>query len=150
MSTLYILKEQLSDRAMDLRLKLRPTDKIDDGSIECFLGLIDARLKHVLSLAQDVELIEAIKEVEMQEPDSEAWLSASYSSVLKNADSIRAEHKDQPRALQYLSGIVTDLFVDFCKFKGRAGEGRHRIPELQQLILTYDFATIVAFFKRES
>ena len=31
-----------------------------------------------------------------------------------------------------VSGSV--LLVDFCKFKGRAGEGKHRIPELQQLI----------------
>ncbi len=35
-------------------------------------------------------------------------------------------------------GIVTDMFVDWNRLKGQ--DARHRIPELQQVIMSPDFS----------
>ena len=117
--------------------------QIQDESIPAFLGLIHPKLQHQLALAQQVELIDAIKEIQQQEDDTR-WMSSHYAEIVANADRIRAEFKERPRALQYLSGIVTDLFVDRYKFKG--ADVKHKIPELQQLLCAYDFDRLVEFF----
>lgn len=54
----------------------------------------------------------------MQEEGSHAWMSDEYKYIIENADRIKTDFKAQPRALQYLSGILTDLLVDVSKFRG--------------------------------
>lgn len=75
------------------------------------------------------------------------------------------EMKTQPKALEMLFGLVTDLFVDRHKFKGHSVrvvwiaallgwvrcacvcvQVQHMIPHLMGLLQSYDFDTIVAFF----
>ena len=45
-------------------------------------------------------------------------MSQDYLDILENADQLRKDFENQPRALEHLSGIVTDLYVDNHKFKG--------------------------------
>jgi hypothetical protein len=40
--------------------------------------------------------------------------------------------------LEYLTGIITDLFIDWNRLLGT--DARNRIPELQQTILASDFS----------
>ena len=64
--------------------------------------------------------------------------------MANNAASIKQQHESQPRSLEYLSGIVTDLFVDVHKFRGQ--QVTHKMPELIGLLRNYDFDALVAFF----
>ena len=52
-------------------------------------------------------------------PPLPQWLSQEYREILKNAKRIQDEFKDRPRALAYIIGIVTDLYVDWHKYNGR-------------------------------
>ncbi|CAM9416746.1 unnamed protein product [Heterosigma akashiwo] len=81
----------------------------------------------------------------MQEADR-AWLFPEYADVLRNAEALRAEFKDRPRALEFLSGIITDLFVDQHKFKGH--DVKHKIPDLHAVLRDYDYDTLLAFFNQ--
>ena len=47
------------------------------------------------------------------------FMSEEYKDILKNADLIRAQFKQQPRKLTYLWGIIADLYTDTAKIKGR-------------------------------
>jgi len=47
----------------------------------------------------------------------------------------------------YLSGIITDLFVDRHKLRGL--DVRHNIPELQALINDYDFDRLLSVFSEQ-
>jgi Bardet-Biedl syndrome 7 protein len=71
-------------------------------------------------------------------------MSSEYKQTLTNADALKKEFENQPRALEYLSGIVTDLYVDNHKFKGH--NVTHKIPELLQLLQNYDYDAVVRFF----
>jgi Bardet-Biedl syndrome 7 protein len=44
---------------------------------------------------------------------------------------VEREFKRQPRQLEYLHGIVKDLFIDFHKFKGT--NVKHRVGQLEQV-----------------
>ena len=46
------------------------------------------------------------------------WMSEEYRNIAKDATQLAKELETQPRAVEYLSGIITDLFVDKHKFKG--------------------------------
>ena len=48
--------------------------------------------------------------------------------------------------MQYLSGIITDLYVDFMKLKRGGLEKRQRLSELHQLINAGDMKAIIRFF----
>lgn len=53
------------------------------------------------------------------------------------------EHKQQPRQLEYLHGIVKDLFIDFHKFKG--SNVKNRLPQLENLLRNYDMDSLIHF-----
>ena len=48
--------------------------------------------------------------------------------------------------LEYLGGIVTDLYVDWHKLKGR--DVKHNIPALQTALANYSLQSIAAFFDK--
>jgi hypothetical protein len=45
------------------------------------------------TVARQVGLIEAIKELQMQEPDAQDWLTPEYQQILRDAEGLRAEVK---------------------------------------------------------
>jgi len=73
-------------------------------------------------------------------------MSEEYKDILKNADSIRAAFKLQPRKLTYLWGVVADLYTDTAKIKGRHNV-HTKMGQLKQLLTNYDFEQLVLFFR---
>jgi Bardet-Biedl syndrome 7 protein len=142
-STIAILKEVISREATNRRVSLSDSVQIIDETIPAFLEMVHPKLDAMLAVVQQVELLEAVKEIRMQEADA-SWMSPEYQYVLDNADQIRAQFKERPRALEFIAGIVTDLFVDFHKFRGH--NAKHKIPELQQLLSNYCYEDVLAFF----
>jgi len=143
-SAVAIAKEMISRLATARRIQLEEDLTAKEESVECFLSLIRGKLEHLLSLARKVDIIEAIQEITQQSGDDGSWLSPEYAAILKSQDLIKQEFKDRARALEYLTGIVTDLFVDWHRLRGV--EVRHRIPQLQQVILSNDFNALVQQF----
>ena len=116
-STLAIFKECVSRESMRRRVHVSDSVEVKESTIPGFLGLLHNRLQHLLALSRQVEIIEALKEVSTSEGGDNSWMSAEYVSILKNADAIRAEHKQRPMLMNYLAGIITDLFVDRHKLR---------------------------------
>ena len=83
-----------------------------------------------------------VQEIRLQGDSS--FLSAEYQDVLAHSDKYKREHKHQPRALEMLFGLITDLYVDKCKFKGH--DVQHRIPDLMALLHGYHYDEVLAFF----
>lgn len=144
-SAVAIAKEMVSRLATARRIQLEEELTAREQSVECFLSLIRGKLEHLLSLARKVEIVDAIMEIAHQDTDN-SWLSAEYKDILASQETIKQEFKDRTRALEYLTGIVTDLFVDWHRLRGI--EAKHRIPQLQQVILTNDFPALLQQFVR--
>ena len=118
LSTLAIFKECVSRESTKRRVHVSDSVDVNEESIPNFLGLMHNRLQHLLSLSRQVEIIEAIKEINTAEGGDNKWMSPEYKEILKNADQIRAEHKMRPMIQNYLCAIITDLFVDRHKLRG--------------------------------
>jgi Bardet-Biedl syndrome 7 protein len=46
--------------------------------------------------------------------------------------------------LEFLTGIVTDLYVDWNRIQGT--DAKHKIPQLQNIVFNGDFGQIIKFF----
>lgn len=124
------------------------------------------KLSHQVSLAKNMQIIDAVQEIVMQEggsgnsngSDSNSrinanitkeqcpWLSDEYIAIARNQEQIRRDFKAREKSLTYLSGIITDLYVDYTKLKYGGGDMRAKLPELQKLIYTADIQALTRFF----
>ena len=111
------------------------------------LHKVDPMLCYQLSLANKVKLIDTLKEVKMQEPDID-FLAPEYLDILDNEEKIKRELKEQPGRLQFLHGVVIDLYVDHAKFNGKNVTAQ--VPMLQRVLETYSLDSLLGFFLRNS
>ena len=86
-------------------------------------------------------------QVRMQEPDTN-FLAPEYLEILENEEQIKRELKEQPGRLQFLHGIVVDLFVDNAKFMGQ--NVTSQVPALQRVLQDYNIEALIGFFSRTS
>jgi len=90
-------------------------------------------------------VVEGLKELQAG-GDELACLSDEYKDLLRNADAVREAYKEQPQMLNYLWGIISDLYTDCLKFKG-IHQVRPRIQQLNELMNRHSFDDVVAFFR---
>lgn len=161
-STVAIVKENITRLATYHRVNIAESLDLKDEAIESFLGLLRDKLSHQISLAKSMAVMEAIQEIIMQDgaggavvgSDGHAsitrekypWLSAEYVEIARNQESIRRDYKLRVKSLEYLCGIITDLYVDYCKLKRGGVDKRAKLPELHRLIYTADMDAICNFF----
>ncbi|OQR97631.1 hypothetical protein ACHHYP_10175 [Achlya hypogyna] len=145
-STIAILKEVITKEATTRKVGLDIAFDIKPSTIPHLLGLLRPKLDEKQMIASQVKIIDGIKELQMHEADHVLWMSPEYQSILNDADKIQDEFKARPRALNYLAGVLTDLYVDICKFRGV--NPKPQIPQLYQLLDHYNFDALVDFFMR--
>jgi Bardet-Biedl syndrome 7 protein len=142
-STLAILKDFITKQATTRKMQVKSPFEIKDDTCANVLQLLHPKLQYQLSLSEKVKLIDALKEIEMQEQDV-SFLSEQYKEILENHKSIEKEFEMQPRRLEFLHGIVKNLYNDKYKFKGQ--NVSHKLPVLQGLLEKYDLKEVQAFF----
>ncbi|XP_064637282.1 Bardet-Biedl syndrome 7 protein homolog isoform X2 [Lineus longissimus] len=145
-STISILKDVLTKEATKKKIRLDITYDINEESIPHTLQLIHPKLEYQLLLAKKVQLIDALKELQVHENDT-SFMSPEYQQILKDADSLQAEYKRQPCHLERLYGMITDLFIDKFKFKGQ--NVKTRVPVLLEVLDNYDLNTLIGFFQSQ-
>lgn len=143
-STISILKDVLTKEATKKKISLNITYEINDDSIPYTLNLIHPKLEYQLLLAKKVQLIDALKELQVHENDT-TFMSPEYRQILEDAEELQAEFKRQPCHLERLYGMITDLYIDKFKFKGQNVKGR--VPALLEVLDNYDLQTLVQFFE---
>lgn len=146
-SVIAILKEVITKEATNKKVTLNISLDIKKESIPVIFEYLRPLLDAKHALASQVKLIEGIKELQLHEDDYAAWMAPEYQGILGNAEQIMAEFKVSPRALNYLAGILTDLYVDLCKFRGT--NAKQNLPRLYQLIERYHFDSLLDFYIRE-
>ncbi|GFO27542.1 Bardet-Biedl syndrome 7 protein homolog, partial [Plakobranchus ocellatus] len=143
-STISILKDVLSKEATKKKIRLDISYDVKEESIAHTLQMIHPRLEHQLLLAKKVQLIDALMELQVNEPDV-SFMSPEYQQILANADQLRAEFKRQPCHLERLYGMITDLYIDKFKFKGQNVKGK--VPALLEVLDNYDLSSLINFFE---
>ncbi|CAH1777872.1 unnamed protein product [Owenia fusiformis] len=143
-STISILKDVLSKEATRKKIHLNINYEINDASIPYTLQLIHPKLEYQLLLAKKVQLIDALKELQVHEQDI-SFMSPEYQQILKDADKLQEEYKKQPCHLERLYGMITDLFIDKYKFKGQ--NVKSRVPHLLEVLDNYELQGLIEFFQ---
>ncbi|XP_054846504.1 Bardet-Biedl syndrome 7 protein isoform X2 [Eublepharis macularius] len=142
-STISILKDVLSKEATKRKINLNISCDINEVSVNHTLQLIHPKLEYQLMLAKKVELIDALKELQTHEGNTD-FLIPEYRSIVEDAEQLLKEHEKQPASLERLYGMITDLFIDKFKFKGT--NVKTKVPLLLEILGSYDQDTLLAFF----
>ncbi|KAF1329850.1 hypothetical protein FI667_g5565, partial [Globisporangium splendens] len=143
-SVIVILKEVITKEAMARKVTLNMSLDVKKETIPVMLGFLRPLLDSKHALASQVKLIESIKELQMHEDDYLAWMAPEYQHILNRSEQILSEFQASPKAINYLAGVLTDLYVDLCKFRGT--NVKQNLPRLYQLIEHYHFDSLVDFY----
>eukprot|EP01062_Namystynia_karyoxenos_P068211 TRINITY_DN6256_c0_g1_i1.p1 TRINITY_DN6256_c0_g1~~TRINITY_DN6256_c0_g1_i1.p1 ORF type:complete len:783 (+),score=313.24 TRINITY_DN6256_c0_g1_i1:113-2350(+) len=145
-SCLMVIRDYITYAATTRKIKVNVNvDAANlDSSCRRVLELLHEKLQYQLGLSEKVKLIEALKEIEMQEQDV-TFLAQDYRDIIGSARQIEREHKLQPRRLEFLYGIVRKLYMD--KHKTRGQSPQQKIPQLmQKLQENYRLSDLQDFF----
>jgi len=100
-------------------------------------------------IARKNQLIDALRELKMQEEgaggEDMKFISEEYREIIRDADLIRAQFKMQPRKLNYLWGVIADLYTDTAKIKGRHNV-QSKMGILKQILQKYNYDMLFTFF----
>eukprot|EP00074_Homo_sapiens_P087979 XP_016863847.1 Bardet-Biedl syndrome 7 protein isoform X6 [Homo sapiens] len=102
-STISILKDVLSKEATKRKINLNISYEINEVSVKHTLKLIHPKLEYQLLLAKKVQLIDALKELQIHEGNTN-FLIPEYHCILEEADHLQEEYKKQPAHLERLYG----------------------------------------------
>ena len=59
-----------------------------------------------------------------------------------------SRQRRQPARLERLYGMITDLYIDYNKFKGL--NVKNKVPALLEILDKYDLTTLTNFFQSEN
>ncbi|KAL9651636.1 hypothetical protein ABK040_001581 [Willaertia magna] len=136
LTAISVIEEILTKTATDRKVKVNVSFEVNDSSFAHALTLLYPKLEFLLKLNERVKLIDALKEIQLQEEDI-SFLSREYKEILENSESIIEESKKQSRKLDFLNGIVIRLFHDCLKFKRR--NIQNYLPTFKQMLETKSY-----------
>ncbi|KAM9470198.1 BBSome complex member BBS7 [Clarias gariepinus] len=142
-STISILKDVLSKEATKRKINLNISYEVNEESVSHTLKMIHPKLEYQLLLAKKVQLIDALKELQVHEGNAD-FLIPEYRSILDESARLLEEYKKQPAHLERLYGMITDLFIDKFKFKGQ--NVKTKVSQLLEILDNYDLNSLVDFF----
>ncbi|XP_027010318.1 Bardet-Biedl syndrome 7 protein isoform X1 [Tachysurus fulvidraco] len=142
-STISILKDVLSKEATKRKINLNISYEVNEDSVSHTLKMIHPKLECQLLLAKKVQLIEALKELQVHEGNAD-FLIPEYRNILDDSARLLEEYKKQPAHLERLYGMITDLFIDKFKFKGQ--NVKTKVSQLLEILDNYDLNSLVDFF----
>eukprot|EP00826_Nyctotherus_ovalis_P038105 TRINITY_DN3548_c0_g1_i1.p1 TRINITY_DN3548_c0_g1~~TRINITY_DN3548_c0_g1_i1.p1 ORF type:complete len:219 (+),score=85.34 TRINITY_DN3548_c0_g1_i1:372-1028(+) len=151
-TSLTIVKDSIMKSAS---LKKTAIDVSFDMRDECsfsLLQLLHPKIQELYELKQKADLIETVKELKLQQEqevlggEKTFELPQEYEAIAANAEVIAREQKGQPKKLEYIYGIIVDLFMDRAKALG-VQNAETKIPALEHCLRNYDYQQLINFFK---
>merc|ERR1712113_947865 len=106
--------------------------------------LIHPKLAYQHSLTQQVRLVEPLREVQLQEGETN-FLAPELQMVLQHATEIQQQFELQPQRLAFLHNIVISAYQHKWRLRGHQSvEGR--VKTLQKLLDHYNPDQVTALF----
>jgi hypothetical protein len=145
-SAVAIFKEGLTSLATKRRITVQEKLDITDVSVFEYLQLLRPHVDRLLMLASKVTVVDAVAEVVHAETGGNTsevppWLIGEYAELYRETKQIRAELKSRHKRLEYISGIITDLHVDWHRLRGI--DARNKLPEVADALRLGDWDRLV-------
>ena len=132
-STISIIKDFVTREATKKSTAIEMAFDVNDASIGHTLKKLYPNLKSLLKIRHNKELMEAVKELSVSDPQIAEEMMAKLKTN-ESSESIQIN-------LERIYGIIMDLYIDYHKFKGGSGSVlsgiKSRISELVNIIETY-------------
>lgn len=146
LSTLTIFKDVLLQQASRRKVQIDFSTSLEPDSVYSILHLLQPQLDHAHQLNKDFRTLEALQELQMAGEEAQEFLQdPRHQQLLLRAEKVRQEHAQQPRKLNFLFSVISDLYVDRSKVVGRPYE--KALGQLKGLFAHYSFEKILAFFQ---
>ncbi|CAH1160086.1 unnamed protein product [Phaedon cochleariae] len=146
-STISILKDNLTSEATKKKIKVDIKTQINDESVNFVLRSIEEKLLKHQKLAKDLILLNALNELEVTEEETTKYLSGKYRNLLSSAKEIRKQADSDLHCLQRYYGAIEDLYISYSKFKGL--NPKPRATELRKMLENYSYENTILFFRPE-
>lgn len=143
-SAISILKEIITKEATLKKVRINVSLDLKNDASLCCVGLLQAQLEHNFTLAKQHAMIDSLKDIETHEGEN-SFLSDEFKYIIDNSEKIAAEFKQAGAQLEFLKDVVTDLYVDFHKLRGK------RTTKQQELLAlltpaTFSFQSLLDIF----
>ncbi len=154
-SALTILKDSIARAAAQRKMAIDISANINDECTFGILKMLHPKIQALHSLKLQAELVDAVKELSLQQEQENSSgekafeLPEEYQKILTRGNEIVREQKLQPRKLEYIYGIIVDLFMDRARVLGMQN-AEARVPALEHILQNYDHQQLVNFFKSTS
>jgi len=154
-TTLAILKDCISREAAQRKINVDVSSALNDECSFKLLELLHPKILKLHNLKQQVEVLEALKELKLQQEQEKASgdmafsMPSEFSNTLDRSDQILKEYKAEPRKLEYIYGIIEDLFMDRAKVLG-IQNAEAKIAALEGILHSYDYQKLIDLFKSTS
>ncbi|GAB5369764.1 hypothetical protein AAMO2058_001433800 [Amorphochlora amoebiformis] len=143
-TALSIIKEVISREATKRRVQISISLDIKPQSVFHMLKMLRPQLDHHFSKNRQHKLLPALKEIERHEEEELSHLSQEYLDILAKGNEIKEEVQSNPKHLEFLKGIVIDLFVD----KNKLIHGQEKSSEaVDKALENYNFEFLLGAFK---
>lgn len=143
-TTISVLKDLITREATARKIHLKIDVEVKDETFPRLLELIHPKLEFQHSLTQQVRMVEPLREVQLQEQETN-FLAPALQLVLQHATEIQQQFELQPQRLAFLHNIVTSAYRHKWRLRGHQSV-ESRIKELQKLLEAYNMEQIAAFF----
>merc|ERR1740129_1989870 len=143
-STISVLKDLITREATARKISLSISVDAKEDTFPRFLELIHPKLAFQHSLTQQVKMVDPLRELQLQEPDTQ-FLSPELQMVLQHATEIQQQFELQPQRLAFLHNIVLSAYRHKWRLRGHQSV-EHRIKHLQNLLESYSIEQVTAFF----
>jgi len=144
-TTLTVLKEVITREATARQMRVKVSVDLNEESTPHVLHLLHPKVAYQQALTQSVRLVEPLRELQLQDGEV-CYLQQDMKEILDQGNEILRDFERQPRRLNFLHQIVTDLYRHKWRLKGHSSV-EHRLPALQRLLASYDFDSLVKFFE---
>jgi len=144
LSCVSIIKDVISQQASTRNVHINIQFEDNDQSIKNVLELLKPKFEYYSAITKKYQVLTALKEISNQEGNSN-FLSKESREILENADEIQTAFTQQPKKLQYLKGIITDLYADRAKSKGMHNIGP-KVAQLISLLNNFNVEALIQFF----
>jgi len=143
-TSIFVVKNVISQEATTRKIQLQINCDVHDETFENVLMLIDPKLTLQSLLTQQVQLVEPLKEIQLQEGNID-YFSPDLRDILANGAEIEHQYKMQPQRLKFLQNIIINLYTHKWRLKGYQSID-HRLPLLQQVLDNYTLESLCEFF----
>ncbi|XP_056636880.1 Bardet-Biedl syndrome 7 protein homolog [Diorhabda sublineata] len=143
-STISILKENISYEATKKKIKLDISTSLSDESINFVIKAAEQEIVKHQKCANEVKLLNALHELEISEEETVKYLSDKYKDLLQREKEIKKTSQNGVGCLEKLYGILCNLYLDYYKFKGVNMKNEDK---LKQLLQNYNYEIVLQFFK---